>query len=777
VIVPPEEISLDVPSSARNQTALQVAQPADVSRQLLAPGGAPPIDDALHFREIWHIVRKRKWTLIAFFLLVVVAVAIATTLQKPIYRSVISLKIERDQPKVVDFKDVTPTESSYDVDSYKTQYELLKSRTLAQRVVAQLNLRQNSALVKPVDAPWWRELIKSGSSALGKFGDVSWWKELIEPGSSENTQAYAQETTAHPDAATVDEFLGSLTVEPVRNSRLLKVYFTSPDRRLAADVLNALAQNFIDINLERRSETTSYANAFLEEKIAQTKARLEDAERRLVAFQRDQQIINIDERQNVLAQTLSDFNTAGSRAQQERLKAESLYQSFNAEPESSPQVLENKPIQTLKEQRARMQAEYQDLSTIYKPAFPKMQQLQAGIDELDKTIKEEVNIVRRSAEGSYKATLAQETSILARLEASKKAVLDLQSRSFQYNILKRDVETNRQFYDGLLQRYKEVGVAGGIGVNNISVVDPAEISSLPYKPNLRLNLLIAMVLGLGGGLGLVFFLEHLDDRLHRPEDLERTLHLPVLGVIPFVKRRKRGRADALGLDIQNESRSSFAEAYRSVRTALQFSTRDGAPTKFVVTSTASGDGKTTTALSLAIHFAQARRPVLLIDADLRNPSLHRSLGANNSRGLSNYLSSDIPVLAGIRTTPIQNLFLIPTGPLPPNPVELLSGPKFPAILAQLGKRFSHIIIDSPAVLGLADALVLGNQVGAVLYVVASGTTKKAHAMAALKRLRRAGITPIGAVMTKASLRDGMDGYESAYYYYGSTNAMPALPKA
>jgi succinoglycan biosynthesis transport protein ExoP len=756
--VPPDEINPDVPRPHGIGTALQVAQPTDISTQVFAPGGAPPADDGLRFLELWHIVLKRKWSLIFFFLLVVVTAAIVTTLMTPIYRSTISLKIERDQPKVVEFKDVTPTESSYDADFYRTQNELLKSRTLAQRVIEQLNLRQNST--------------------LGKVEEKPWWQEFIQPAATENVEADAQQATAKAEVAKLEAVLRSLTVEPVRNSRLLKVYFESPDRKLAADVLNALAQNFINVNLERRYEATSYAKTFLEERIAQTKVRLEEAERLLVGFQRDQQIINIDDKQNVLAQTLSDFNSAGSRAQQERLKAESLYQSFNADPESSPQVLENKAIQTLKEQRAKMQAEYQDSSTIYKPAFPKMLQLQAGIDELDKKIKEEVDFARRSIEGSYKATLTNETSILARLESSKKAVLDLQGRSIQYNILKRDVETNRQFYDGLLQRYKEVGVAGGIGVNNITVVDPAEISNFPYKPNLKQNLLIAMVLGLVGGIGLVFFLEHLDDRLHQPEDMERILHQAVLGVIPMVKRVKGADPNSLALDLQKDIRSSFAEAYRSARTALQFSSREGAPARFVVTSTTAREGKSTTALSLAINFAQTGRPVLLIDADMRNPSLHKSLSTDNSRGLSNYLSSDLPVLAGVRTTAIPNLFVIPTGPLPPNPVELLSGPKLPALLAQLGKRFAHIVIDAPPVLGLADALVLGNQVGVVVYVVASGHTKKAHAKVALKRLRLAGVNPIGAVMTKVSLRDGLYGYDSAYYYYGSTNnEMPALPKA
>jgi capsular exopolysaccharide synthesis family protein len=242
-----------------------------------------------------------------------------------------------------------------------------------------------------------------------------------------------------------------------------------------------------------------------------------------------------------------------------------------------------------------------------------------------------------------------------------------------------------------------------------------------------------------------------------------------------MSRAKLTEGRSLALKVHDDVRSTFAEAYRSVRTALQFSTRDGAPKAFIVTSTSKGDGKTTTALALAINSAQTGRPVLLIDADMRHPTLHKALTLDNSRGLSNYLSSDVPALAVVRTTDIPNLFVIPAGPMPPNPVELLSGPKLLSLLGHLGERFSQIIVDAPPVLGLADAIVLGDQVGSVLFVVASGNTRKAHARAALKRLRQANVHPIGAIMTKLDLRDGMYGYESAYYYYRSTNDAPALP--
>jgi len=620
--MPPDDTRGDL-TDRRSTTALQLAQTRELAPLGLVPGLAPPPDESIHFRDLWHVVLKRKWALIFFFLFVVVSTAIATSMMTPIYRSVIWMKIERDAPKVVDYKDVTPAETYYDVDFYKTQYELLKSRTLAARVVEQLNLRPRQAVATPPRAAAWTDLLPAKLVAA------------LPP--SIAARLAPEPAPAQPVAASVGSFLGSMSVEPIRNSRLVRIYYDSPDPQLATDALNTLAQNFINVNLERRSEATSYAKTFLEEKIAQTKAKLEDAERQLVAFQRDQQIINVDDKQNVLAQTLSDFNSAGSRAQQERVKAEALYNAFNADPESSPQVLESRSIQALKEQRAKMQAEYEDLSPIYKPMFPKMQQMRASIDELDRRIKAEIDVIRRSVEGTYKASLAQEANLLGKLEGSKKAMLDLQGRSIRYNILKRDVETNRQFYDGLLQRYKEVGVAGGIGVNNISVVDPAEVPAGPFKPNLRQNLMMAMVLGLAGGLGLVFFLEYLDDRLHRPEDMERITHLPVLGVVPMVKRSRGQDPRQLALTTFKDARSSFAEAYRSVRTALQFSTSEGAPKRLIVTSTSAGDGKTTTALSLAINFAQTGRPVLLIDADLRNPSLHRNLGIENTKGLSNFL--------------------------------------------------------------------------------------------------------------------------------------------
>ncbi|MHB8724065.1 MAG: GumC family protein [Casimicrobiaceae bacterium] len=749
--MPNDRLNPESPTTGPS-TALQLHSATDVSTLVLPPSAGAAEDEELHFLDLWRVIVKRKWTVIAFFAIAVVTALLATFLMTPIYQAVITLQIDREAPKIVEYKNVTPSELQGDQDFYQTQYTLLKSRTLAERVMDQMNLKQNQGFGGSGALPWWVGLLKKDEA----------------------------DTASAPDAArrikeqAITAFLRALSVEPVHNSRLVKVYFASPDPRLAAEVLNNIAQNFININLERRFQASSYAKRFLQENLAQTKAKLEDSERTLADFQRAQQIINVDDNKNILSQTLAEADLAAANAQQERVKAEAQYKEFDSAPESAPAALADRAIQTLKEQRAKMQADYQDMLRVYKPAFPKMQALNASILELQRKIKAETEVVRRSIAGTYKAAVAQDNSAKAELESTKQAVLDLQSRSIQYNILKRDVDTNRQLYEGLLQRLKEVSIAGGIGINNIAVIDPAEPPILPYRPRLSFNLLIAVIFGLGGGVALAFFLDHLDDTLHTPDEMEHLTRLPVLGVVPDTRPEKGKEDQALALVAHTDPRSAIAEAYRSVRTALQFSTREGAPKHLVVTSAVSGEGKTTTALALAINLAQTGKMVLVVDADLRNPSLHKQLGVENTRGLTNFLSSDLPALAVVRPTQVPNLYCIPSGQLPPNPVELLSGPKLLNLVTQLDERFSHIIFDAPPVLGIADAIVLGNQIGTVLFMVSAGKTRKAHVRAALKRLRQASVVPIGALMTRLDLRDGMYGYESAYYYYKSTNDAPQI---
>lgn len=723
-----------------------------LSTNVLHPvqGAAGEDEDVIDLREYWQIIVKRKWTVIVFFLIVVTAVTTATFLMTPIYRATTVLQIEKEAAKVVEFKDATPIETSGDRDFYQTQYELLKSHSLAQRVIEQLGLAhadlgQDDRSKSLLD--WGRENFSGeGQKASNPAQSLDESKQNHKP---------------------LEAFLAALTVEPVKNSRLVKVSFDNPDPVMAARVANAVAGNFIDVNLERRFNANSYAKDFLEERIKQVKAKLEETERAQVEFARSQEIFSVDkDGATTDAQNLQEFNSALAKAQQDRIKAEALYRQVQ-DPRSGelPQMVETDLIKKLKESRAKLQAEYQDNLKIYKPGYSKMQELSGQIAELTTQIAAEEINVRSSLKASYEAAKLQEDLLSEKLAKSKKDMLDLQNRSIQYNILKREADTNRQLYEGLLQRLKEVSVAGGVGTNNISVVDKAEVPLNKFKPNLRLNLMIATLLGLLGGIGLALFFEHLDDTFKQAADVERFLGLPVLGLVPESRELREG--DNVLRLVMEDSRSALAEAYRSVRTALQFSTELGAPKVLGITSTNMAEGKSTSSLSLAVQFAQFGSRVLLIDADLRNPSLHRVLGGENTLGLTNYLAGTAQPVAITRNTPVANLFVITTGPLPPNPAELLSGQKMRELLDLAADKFDHVIIDSPPILGLADALIIANLAHEMLLVVAAGDTRRVAAQSCVKRLVGVRARPLGCLLTKMNGKaHGYGDYGYEYYYGG-----------
>ncbi len=706
-----------------------------------------PEGDELNLLELWQVVVKHRWTILIFTLIVVTAVVIATYLMTPIYRASLTLQIDREDIKIMQMGEVEPAGGGESIqDYYQTQYELLRSRSLALRVINQLGLAD---LPPPPLSPLAESTARL-SGWLPKTDDAK-----PEP-PSENA----------PIEGIISGFLGNLTVEPVRNSRLVKLRYDSPNPRQAAAILNAWAKSYINLNLERRFDASSYARNFLQERLQQVKVKLEDSERQLVDFARQQGIISVDDKQSFIAQSLSATNAALSAAEAKRITAEAAYRQLNAtRGQGASQILDSGTIQALKATKVKLEAQYQENLSIYKPAYPTMVQLRNQIGQLDSMINQEIANIRSAVAATYESARAEESLLRASLDQIKKDVLELQDRSIQFNILRREVDTNRQLYDGLLQRFKEVGVAAGIGTNNISIVDEAKTPVWPYKPNLQMNALLALVLGLLGGVGLAFLFEHLDDTFRRPEELEKLLGLPVLGVIPMT-RRERGEDRPMALFGHDDPRSVFAEAYRSVRTALQFSTASGVPRLLTVTSAMPGEGKTTTALSLAIQFAQAGKRTLLIEADLRKPSLHRSLRLDNQVGLTNYLAGGEAQPVDIaKPTDIPNLFVIPSGPLPPNPAELLSSARMIELLTLAAGKFDQVILDSPPLLGLADTLIIGNLCEGTLLTVEMGATPRGYVQGALKRLRGARVHVLGAILTKLEARAGAYGYYRSYYYY------------
>ncbi len=708
-------------------------------------------EDDINLREYWETIVKHKWTVLGFFALAVIGAFVASQLMPPIYRATTVLQIEREAAKIVDFGDASgdDRQNISGNDFYQTQYELLKSKSLAERVVDQVGI----------------DNIDAGNTAKQQglfdwlFGD-------------DKAKQHVTNAQINADALKLEKLnkaehlLKSLTVEPIRNSRLVKLSFDSQDPAFASKMANQFAQNFIGSSLERRFESTAYAKTFLENRIAQVKLKLEDAEKAQIEYAKQHGIVSVDKDGSTTSTiNLGEFNLALAKVQQDRIKAESLYLQVkhNATGEL-PQVLENAVIQSLKNRKSTLEASYREKLSTFKPGFPAMLELEQQIEEVNTQLNAEINNVRNSIKANFEAAKSQEGLIQTRLQQSKAEIIEQQSSGVQYSILKREADTNRQLYDGLLQRLKEVSVAGGVGTNNVSVVDKAEVPQQKHKPRTLLNVLIASIIGLLGGIGLAFLFEHLDDTFKNATDIERKLRAPVLGIIPHIAEMSPSRGP-LQIAIE-EPRSSLAEAFRSLRTSLQFSREGGTPKVIAFTSAQMAEGKSTSALSLAIQLALAGKQVLLIDADLRKHSLHQLLDKPAHHGLTNFLADENDPVGITNSTEVQNLFFIPSGPLPPNPAELLMSNKMTYLLNIAREKFDHVIIDGPPTLGLADALVLANVVDAMIMVVAANETRKPVVENAYKRLQAVRGKLLGVVLTK--VKKESDAYYNEYYYaYGN----------
>lgn len=702
-------------------------------------------EPAIDLAQYWRLLFKHRFVIAGCFIAAVVLGVAATLLMTPIYTAKATIQIDRESARVLDTSEVSPNASMMQAEEFfQTQYGLIRSRSLAQRVAESEGLAADARFLEAMgmDAG---PAAASGPTSLARRQD-----------------------------AVVGLLQANLGVQPARGSRLVDITFDSPDPEQSARIANAFAVNFIQANLDRKFDSSSYARDFLEERLAQTKTRLEEAERALVAYAQQQGIINIDQTtasggdsggtRSLAANDLLALNASLAAARAERIAAEQKWNQANsASLMSLPEVLQNPAIQRLTESRATLNAEYQQKLSVYRPEFPEMQQLKARIDETDSQIRALANEIKASIRQNYQALVGQERSLQGQVNGLKGDVQDLRSRSIQYNILQREVDTTRSLYDGLLQRYKEVGVTGGITANNISIVDRARTPSAPSKPNMILNLAIASILGLGLGVLLAFALEALDQSLATPEDVEAKLDVAVLGAVPVLPKGQQP------IEALADLRSGFAEAYYSLRTALQFSTPNGAPSTLFVTSARPGEGKSTTALAIAENFARIGHRVLLIDVDLRKPSMHRLLGANNDRGMSSILSGSATLSDVVQRPEDGGLWFIPSGPLPPNPAELLSGGRVQSFLEESRRRFDIVVIDGPPTLGFADAPAMAASVSGVVFVIEANGTRRGQARGALARLRMGRARILGAVLTKFNAKASTyGGYDYAYdYAYGA----------
>lgn len=700
--------------------------------------------------KYWSLALKHRLLIFGCVIAAVVIAVVITLMTPPTYTAAATIQIDREAARVLSTDDGMPREIPVGEEFFNTQYGLLRSRSLVERII--------------------------DSEGLANSND------FIEQMGREFTAREGETATQQADRRRrmiIGLISGNIGVSPDRGSRLVRITFSSPSAAVSARMANVVAENFIEANLARKFDASLYVRDFLEEQIAETKARLEDTERQLVAYAGDQEIITLSDAdtgagRSLVSTSLGTLNEALGSARVNRIAAEERWrQAQNGPLTSIPEVLASTAYQTLMQQRIQLESQYQEKAAVFQDDYPELVELRARINELDAQIRTAAIAIRDGIRAQYQIALNQERALQNQVNGLKGEVLDLGDRSVQYNILMRELDTSRQLYDGLLQRYKEIGVTGGVTTNNISLVDRANPPGGPSSPNLPLNLILALTMGLTIGIVAAFLIEALDDRLTSPDDVESKLGVPALGIIPMLERGK-DPSEAL-----RDIRSPFSEAYYSLRTALQFSTSQGAPRSLLVTSARPGEGKSTTAFATALNLSRVGRRVLLVDGDLRNPSMHRVLEIENSQGMSNFLSGSAELAGVVRKTPYSTLDFIPCGPLPPNPAELWGGSRLQALLDQAFAVYDHVVIDGPPVLGFADAPVLSSSVEGTLFVLESRITGRRQARGALRRLSMGRGRVLGAVLTKFQAhRTRHEGYDYAYdYHYGAEVATKPDRKA
>ena len=689
-------------------------------------------------REYLRILNKRKWIVISIMAACVALGAVYTLMKTPLYTSTVRLQIDRNAAKIVEGGAITPMEGG-DFEFLKTQYELLQSRTMAERVAVALKLGDDTDFLEP-----------KGFSPLGAVRSLLSSEPAKEPGDA---------SRAERERAATAIILDHRSVRPVSGSRLVDVSYSDPDPRRAQRITSALADAFVASNLDKRFQANAYAKTFLDDQLKHLKLRLEESERQLLEFAQKEQIVAVTEKSSIAENNLASANTALGQLVSERIRTEQQWKQVEkADAINMPQLLTNKVIEGLRDQRNALVTEYQEKLETFKPSYPAMVQINNKIEEIDRQIAAQVQAIQDSLKASFEASKTQEEEMKKQIETLRTEVLDLQKRSIQYNILKREVDTNRSLYEGLLQRQKEVDVAGGVVANNVFIVDKAEVPKFPSSPNIPLSLVVALGLGLGVGVGAAYLIEQLDDTIRSAEEMERTTGLATLGVIP-----KMSGPAAVETQL-DDPRSALAEAYRSLCTALQFTTESGLPKTLVVTSAGPSEGKSITSLAIARHFAAMGLKVLVVDADLRNPSLHKKLGCNNGIGVSNYLTGACTPPDAFQATDLPNLAFMASGPLPPNAADLLGNPRLLSLLSVGLEVFDLIVVDGPPVMGLADAALLSNAAAGTIFVVGAGQARIGLVRGALKRLQFGRAAVIGTVLTKFDAKAAGYGYGYGYGY-------------
>ncbi len=710
--------------------------PAEGSVSALGYTNQPVVD----VRALWAMLYRNR---IAIILIVATAllIGLASILFMPrVYQASASVQVDQQTNKILGTEDTEPVVSGADADRFlQTQVDVLNSRTMAKRVSDRLGLARSDDF-----------LTSEGAGSLDEL------------------------TPAQREEKVIDALVMNLTIDLRRNSRVVGIAFKSRDPQMAARIANTYCQEYIHSNIQRKFSTGDYSRQFLQNQLGLAKDRLEASERALISYARSTRLIDAsngataqsgeaDQPRSLVTANLVQLNRALGDAKAQRLQAQQRWEQAEGVPATTlPEVLSNSAMQELLQQRAALNADLGQMRQHLQPDHPTVLRASAQLSELDRQARALGESIRNSIRNQYLTAQRQEAAISGQVNALKSDTLSEQDLGVRYNILRREVDTNRQMYESLLQRFKELSAEAGVTNNNITVVDNADVPRRPASPRPLVNMAMALIVGLGLALLYAYGREKLDDAIRDPRDVEAKLHLPLLGVIPeFSGTNLYEALDAPYSDV--------AEAYYAVRSSVELSSNQGLPPSLLVTSSNKGEGKSTTSYVLARDMARLGRKVLLIDADLRRPSLHRYFDMSvGSPGLSSVLARLIPASEAIRPAVDGSPAFLSSGPLPPDPANLFAGTAVKDLLAELSGEYDIVVVDAPPVMALADAVELSSAAAASIFVVEAGTAHFGQARTAVSRLLRGRGNLIGCVVTKYNARKVGYTEDSDYYNYSYT---------
>lgn len=696
---------------------------------------------SLTFSELRSMVFRQRYIMAGIVLIALVFGLLFSVFTTPIYQAEVKVQIDPDSNEIIEDRVAERTRGA-DVQRYlNSQIDIIKSRSMALRVANDLKLIGNDNF-----------LIAMGA------------EPAIEVAAGESVQKVRR-----------DQVVGLLTsnVEMVLpfGNKIATITFDSPSEKVAQEVVNAYAENLITGNIAQRYEATSYARDFLEQEINDVKQRLEDSERQALLYARNTRIIDASDGvstgdegaapRSITTANMVQMNSDMARARTERILSEERWNSARNKPYLEiAEVIENPTIQGLQAEKAAKEAAMRELLDRYKPDHPVAQQSAAQIESLDAEIESIANNIRRSIYDRYQIALRQEQSLNTSLEGLKNDTLDEQNKRVELNLLAREVDTNRTQYQALLERFKEVSTSADIVTNNITIIDRAEAAE-QIAPRPLINMLLAGFVGFALALFVAFLRETFDDSIRSPDDITRKLGLPLLGTTPLYDGNEPL------LNALEDRKSAIAEAYASIRSSLDFSTSEGAPRSLLISSSQPSEGKSTTAVAIAESFGRAGKKVLLIDADLRNPSLHKYLRMENNNGFVATMTGNTSFDESVRRPEGMHFDFLSCGPIPPDPTEIIVSKAIVSFIEKHRERYDHIIFDGPPVMGLADSPQISRAVRGTLLVVEAGRIRGGQTKTAIRRLFDANATIVGIVLSKFdSQSSGYGEYYGYQYSYG-----------